>query len=194
MGQMGTGRGFEPGRGAARAACRGGIPEALVLLEERRSRNEREETCMSDDLTAWLAAPGALDDAEIDAFLARVREERDAKRASAAVAALIGSPRLSLAQLERIARSDRELMRRHEALIQRTYLARRLEAAVSDELLEQVLELKDASIQTRLVRDARLTRKQAERLARRGANPTLRANAEAWLKDKKAWGHGGRAG
>jgi DNA-binding phage protein len=149
---------------------------------------------MSDDLTAWLAAPGALDDAQIDAFLARVREEPDAKRASAAVAALIGSPRLSLAQLERVARSDRELMRRHEALIQRTYLARRLETAVSDELLEQVLELKDASIQTKLVRDARLTRKQAERLAKRGANPTLRANAEAWLKDKKAWGQTGRAG
>jgi len=143
---------------------------------------------MSDSLTAWLEAPGAIDDAQIDAFLARVREERDPKLASAAVAALIGSPRLSLAQLERVARSDRELMRRHEPLIQRTYLARRLETEVSDELLERVLDLKDASIQTKLVRDARLTRKQAEKLAKRGANPTIRANAEAWVKDKKAWG------
>ena len=116
-----------------------------------------------------------------------MREEPDAKLAASAVAALIASPRLGLAQLERIARSDRALMRRHEPLIQRTYLARRLEAEVSDELLERVLELKDASIQTKLVRDARLTRKQAEQLAKRGANPTLRANAEAWVKDKKAW-------
>ena len=142
---------------------------------------------MSDSLTAWLADSGAIDDAQIDAFLARVREERDAKLAATAIAALIASPRLSLAQLERVARSDRALMRRHEALIQRTYLARRLESEVSDALLEQVLELKDASIQTRLVRDPRLTRKQAEKLAKRGANPTLRSNAEAWLKDKQAW-------
>jgi len=143
---------------------------------------------MSDNLTAWLEAPGAIDDAQIDAFLVRVREERDPKLAAAAIATLIQSPRLSLAQLERVARSDRQLMRRHEPLIQRTYLMRRLEAEVSDELLEQVLELKDASIQTKLVRDARLTRKQAEKLAKRGANPTLRANAETWIKDKKAWG------
>jgi hypothetical protein len=142
---------------------------------------------MSDSLTAWLEESGAIEDAQIDAFLARVREQRDAKLAATAVAALIASPRLSLAQLERVARSDRALMRRHEALIQRTYLARRLESEVSDALLEQVLELKDASIQTRLVRDPRLTRKQAEKLAKRGANPTLRSNAEAWLKDKQAW-------
>src|SRR5574342_1173893 len=133
-------------------------------------------------LTAWLAAPGAIDDAQIDDFLARMRAEPDAKLAASAVAALIASPRLGLAQLERIARSDRALMRRHEPLIQRTYLARRLEAEVSDELLDRVLELKDASIQTKLVRDPRLTRKQAEQIARRGANPTLRANAEAWVK------------
>jgi DNA-binding phage protein len=140
-----------------------------------------------ESLTAWLASPGAIPDARIDAFLAEVREEPDAKLAAAAVAALIASPHLGLAQLERIARSDRALMRRHEPLIQRTYLTRRLEEAVTDELLERVLELKDASIQTKLVRDARLTRKQAEQLAKRGANPTLRANAEAWIKDKKAW-------
>lgn len=142
---------------------------------------------MSEDLTAWLDAPGAIDEAQLDAFLARVREQRDAKLAHAAVAALLASPRLSLAQLERVARSDRTLMRRHEPLIQRTYLARRLEVEVSDALLEQVLELKDASIQTRLVRDPRLTRKQAAKLAERGANPTLRSNAQAWVKDKQAW-------
>lgn len=144
-------------------------------------------TSRLESLTAWLASPGAIPDAQIDAFLAQVREEPDAKVAASAVAALIASPRLGLAQLERIARSDRALMRRHEPLIQRTYLTRRLEESVSDELLERVLELKDASIQTRLVRDPRLTRKQAEQLAKRGANPTLRANAEAWIKDKKAW-------
>lgn len=142
---------------------------------------------MSDDRSAWLDAPGPIDDAQLDAFLASLREERDPKLAASAVAALIASPRLSLAQLERIARSDRTLMRRHEALIQRTYLARRLAVEVSDELLERVLELKDASIQTKLVRDPRLSRKQAEQLAKRGVNPTLRANAEAWIKDKKAW-------
>jgi len=140
-----------------------------------------------ETLTAWLAAPGAIDDAQIEAFLAQMREQPDAKLAASAIAVLIASPRLGLAQLERIARSDRALMRRHEPLIQRTYLARRLEAEVSDELLERVLELKDASIQTKLVRDARLTRKQAEQIAKRGANPTLRENAAAWVKDKKAW-------
>jgi len=144
-------------------------------------------TSQLETLTAWLAAPGAIEDAQIEAFLARVREQPDAKLAASAIAALIASPRLGLAQLERIARSDRALMLRHQPLIQRTYLTRRLEAEVSDELLEQVLVLEDASIQTKLVRDARLTRKQAERLAKRGANPTLRANAEAWVKDKKAW-------
>jgi len=140
-----------------------------------------------ETLTAWLAASGPIDDVQIESFLAQVREEPDARLAASAIAALIASPRLALAQLERIARSDRALMRRHEPLIQRTYLARRLEAEVSDELLERVLELKDASIQTKLVRDPRLTRKQAEQLAKRAANPTLRANAEAWVKDKKAW-------
>jgi len=145
-------------------------------------------TSQLETLTAWLAAPGAIEDAQIEAFLARVREQPDAKLAASAIAALIASPRLGLAQLERIARSDRALMLRHQPLIQRTYLTRRLEAEVSDELLEQVLVLEDASIQTKLVRDARLTRKQAEQLAKRGANPTLRANAGAWVKDKKAWG------
>lgn len=146
------------------------------------------ETSRLETLTAWLASSGPIDDAQIEDFLARVRGEPDARLAASAIAELIASPRLALAQLERIARSDRALMLRHEPLIQRTYLARRLEAEVSDELLERVLELKDASIQTRLVRDARLTRKQAERIAKRGANPTIRRNAESWVKDKKAWG------
>ncbi len=145
------------------------------------------KTSPLETLTAWLATTGPIDDAQIEAFLARIREQPDAKLAASAIATLIASPQLGLAQLERIARSDRSLMLRHEPLIQRTYLARRLEAEVSDELLERVLELKDASIQTRLVRDPRLTRRQAEQLAKRGANPTLRANAAAWVKDKKAW-------
>ena len=78
-------------------------------------------------------------------------------------------------------------MRRHEKLIRRTYLSRRLAEQVTDELLTQVIVFQDASIQTGLVRDERLSRKQAEQLARRGANPTIRANAEAWFQDKKAW-------
>jgi hypothetical protein len=157
----------DPGKGAASA---------------RKLAAARLET-----LTAWLDGAGRIEDAQIEEFLGRVRSEPDAKVAASAIAALIASPRLALAQLEHIARSDRALMLRHQPLIQRTYLARRLETEVSDELLERVLELADASIQTRLVRDARLTRKQAERLAQRGANPTLRANAQAWLQDKKAW-------
>ena len=139
-------------------------------------------------LAAWLeAGAGAIDDAQLGAYLALVRGDPDPKLAGPAVAALIQSPRLSLAQLERVARSDRKLMLRHEALIQRTYLARRLEAEVSDDVLERVLALKDASIQTKLVRDPRLSRKQAEQLAQRGANPTIRENAHAWVQDRKAW-------
>jgi hypothetical protein len=58
---------------------------------------------------------------------------------------------------------------------------------VSDELIEQVIESRDAAIQTRLVRDERLSRKHAEAIAKRGVNPQIRSNAEAWMKDKKAW-------
>jgi hypothetical protein len=111
----------------------------------------------------------------------------DAKMARSALADLVQSARIGLDQLERIARSHSALMRRHEALIRRTWLARRLEDGVTDALLEQVIEARDAAIQNGLIRDPRLTRKQAEQLARRGANPTLRDNAQAWVQDKKAW-------
>jgi len=101
--------------------------------------------------------------------------------------ALIQSPRISLGQLERIAQSDPKLMRRHKLLIRRTYLTRRMEGGVTDELLQQVVEFQDAAIQTGLIRDSRLSRRQAELLARDGANPTIRENATAWVKDKNAW-------
>ena len=86
-----------------------------------------------------------------------------------------------------IANSDRKLMRRHEPLIRRTYLTRRMAAGVTDELIDRVIEFQDASIQNSLIRDSRLSRKHAERLAQRGANPTIRDNARAWHQDKKAW-------
>ncbi len=111
----------------------------------------------------------------------------DPKLAQGAIAGLIQSPRVSLEQLERIARSDPKLMRRHEPLIRRTYLTRRMAGGVTDELIERVIEFQDASIQTHLIRDSRLSRRHAERLAQRGANMTIRENARAWLQDKKAW-------
>ena len=89
--------------------------------------------------------------------------------------------------LERVARSDPKLVRGNEPRIRRTYLTRRLEEDVSDELLQQVIESRDATVQTKLVRDARLSRKQAGQLAKRGANPTIRQHAQAWFQDKKAW-------
>ena len=62
-----------------------------------------------------------------------------------------------------------------------------MEAGVTDELLQQVIEFQDAAIQTGLIRDSRLSKRQAERLARDGANPTIRENASAWVQDKQAW-------
>ena len=50
-----------------------------------------------------------------------------------------------------------------------------------------MIELQDASIQTKLVRDSRLSRRHAELLAKRGANPTIRENARAWFQDKSFW-------
>ena len=138
-------------------------------------------------LAAWREGAPPLDDAQIDAFLSLMRTDPDLKMAHGAIAELIASPRISLEQLERIARSDPKLMRRHEPLIRRTYLGRRLEDGVTDELLEQVIEARDAAVQTKLIRDPRLSRKHAERLAKAGANPTIRANAQAWFQDKKAW-------
>jgi hypothetical protein len=122
---------------------------------------------------AWTEAAESLRDPQIDAFLTLMREDPDQKMAQSAIAALIGSRRISLEQLERIAQSDAKLMRRHEPLVRRTYLSRRLDEGVTDELLERVLEFADAAIQTKL--------------AKRGANPTIRDNATAWFQDKKAW-------
>ncbi len=142
---------------------------------------------IDEALAALRSDAGPLDETQVAAFLDAVRAEPDAKRARAAVAELIESPRLGLDQLERVARSDPKLVRGNEPRIRRTYLTRRLEEDVSDELLQQVIESRDATVQTKLVRDARLSRKQAGQLAKRGANPTIRQNAQAWFQDKKAW-------
>jgi hypothetical protein len=148
----------------------------------RKSSGERSEA-----LAAWFPGDGPIRDDQLDAFLAQLPSAPDPKAAQAAVAELIASPRIDLAQLERIARSDPRLMRRHEALIQRTYLRRRLDEEVSDELLQRVVDLGDAAIQTALIRDPRLSRKQAKLLASQGVNPTIRDRAEAWFQDKKHW-------
>ncbi len=141
----------------------------------------------SQTLAEWLEAAEAISDAQLDAFLSLMSADPDPKLAQGAIAGLIQSPRISLEQLERIARSDPKLMRRHEPLIRRTYLTRRMAEGVTDELIERVIEFQDASIQTRLIRDPRLSRKHAERLTQRGANMTIRENARAWLQDKRAW-------
>ncbi|MDJ0851429.1 MAG: hypothetical protein QNK04_23890 [Myxococcota bacterium] len=163
--------------------------ERLAAQHERFEGGGTRKTgkYRAETLRAWVEASGEIADAQIDAFLGVVAAEPDAKVAQAALAELIASPRLGLDQLERIARADPKLVRKHEALIRRTYLARRMAEGVSDELMQQVIESRDASIQTSLVRDARLSRKQAELLASRGANPTIRQNAQSWVQDKKAW-------
>ncbi len=141
----------------------------------------------SQTLAAWLEATEAISDAQLDAFLSLMSADPDPKLAQGAIANLIQSSRISLEQLERIAHSDPKLMRRHEPLIRRTYLTRRMAAGVTDELIERVIEFQDASIQNSLIRDSRLSRKHAELLGQRGANPTIRENARAWHQDKKAW-------
>jgi len=113
-----------------------------------QARRNRGQCLAHERLPHGLARRARRDrDAQLEAFSRACAEERDAKLAHAAVAALIAfaAPQPRAARARRPV-SDRELMRRHEALIQRTYLARRLETELSDELLEQVLELKDASI------------------------------------------------
>lgn len=141
----------------------------------------------SQAVTAWCEIDRRVEDAQLDAFLALMAAEPDAKVSQAGIVELIQSSRITLDQLGRIAGSDPKLMRRHEKLIRRAYLGRRLAEEVTDDLIAQVIEFQDASIQTGLVRDSRLSRRQAEKLARHGANPTIRANAEAWFQDKKAW-------
>ncbi len=138
-------------------------------------------------LAAWCAREGAIDEAQIEAYLALAATQGDAKLTQSAIAELIQSPRLALAQLSALAGSDPKLLRRHEPLIRRVYLTRRLEQGVTDELVQQVIEHKDASVQTGLIRDARLARKHAELLAKQGANLTIREMAQAWFQDKKAW-------
>jgi hypothetical protein len=141
----------------------------------------------SETVAAWLEAGGTITDAELDAFLSVAGADPDPKVTHAAVVGLIQSPRISLDQLDRIARSDPKLMRRHEPLIRRTYLTRRLDEGVTDALIQRVVDLRDAAIQTALIRDPRLSRRHAELLAKHGANPTLREKAQAWLQDKKHW-------
>jgi hypothetical protein len=160
----------------------------LAIQYERLQGGGTKKTARyrSEALTAWREGPGPIPDAQLDAFLALMRGDPDPKLGQAAIAELIRSPRLGLGQLERIA-ADREILRRHEALIRRTYLTRRMESGVTDELLERVIEFGDAAIQTALIRDPRLTRRQAERLAKQGANPTIRERAGDWVRDRKAW-------
>lgn len=166
------------------------LPRDLLAAQYERLESggtKKTGKYRGEALAAWLGAEGPVDDAQLDACLAVAGADPDAKMAQAAVAELIRSPRLGLPQLEKIARADPKLVRKHEALIRRTYLERRLAAEVNDELIEQVIESRDAAIQTRLVRDERLSRKHAEAIAKRGVNPQIRSNAEAWIKDKKAW-------
>ncbi|MBW2268314.1 MAG: hypothetical protein JRH16_07035 [Deltaproteobacteria bacterium] len=148
----------------------------------RKTARYRAET-----LVAWRKACGSLDAEQVDAFVTVMQSESDKKFVNAAIAELITASQLGPAELERLAHADAKLIEKHAPLIRRTVLARRLADGISDELLDQVIESKDAALQSPLLRDPRLTRKQAERVASRGANPTIRSNAEAWVKDKKAW-------
>ncbi len=161
----------------------------LAAQYERLRSGGKKKTARyrAEALAAWHEREGAISDAGIDGFLAILAADPDPKLAKNAVAELIRSPRITMEQLERIAAADPKLMRRHEPLIRRTYLTRRLDEGVTDELLERVIEFRDAAIQTRLIRDARLGRKHAELLAKQGANPTIRETAQAWFQDKKAW-------
>jgi len=138
-------------------------------------------------VTAWLAERSPLSDEAIDAFLNVMKADSDSKLSNSAIAELIRSPRVGLEQLERIARSDEKLMRRHQVLIQRSYLQRQMEGGVTDEDMARVIEFKDAAIQTGLIHDPRLARKHAELLASRGANATIRAQARKWSQDKPFW-------
>ena len=191
----------EPLSEAEKAALRAlGYSEAWLeaglldrgLLAEQYQRHQAGGTrktgkYRSQALAAWRRGTEPIGDAQLDAFLALMAADADAKMAQSAIAELIQSPRISLGQLERIAQSDPKLMKRHEAAIRRSYLTRRLDQGVTDPLLARVIEYEDAAIQTKLIRDPRLTRKHAELLAKQGANPTIRTQAQAWFQDKKAW-------
>lgn len=191
----------EPASAAERAALEAlgyteawlesGVLDRALLAEQyerlRAGGTRKTAKYRSQAVTTWLEGAEPIEDDRLEAFLALLAADPDAKLAQSAIAELIRSSRINLDQLGRIATSDPKLMRRHEPLIRRTYLTRRLGEEVTDELIDQVIELQDASVQTKLVRDERLSRKHAEALAKRGANPTIRQNAEAWFQDKKAW-------
>lgn len=138
-------------------------------------------------LRAWREAQQTISESQLDAFLSVVASDPDTKMAQSAVAELIQSPQISLAQLDRIAGSDPKLMRRHEKLIRRTYLLRRLDDEITDEFFEVVMATQDAGLHSVLIRDSRLARKHAQLLAKRGANATIREKAQAWVLDKKHW-------
>ncbi|MFP8880098.1 MAG: hypothetical protein AAEJ52_19680 [Myxococcota bacterium] len=172
---------------------RAGLLDSALLAEqfERLQSGGTKKTARyrAQAASAWLAGESALTDEQIDAFLGVVRA--DSKLSHATIAELIQSQRINLEQLERIARSDEKLMRHHEALIRRTYLMRQMESGVTDEHMVQVIEYKDAAVQTSLIRDSRLARKHAELLAKRGANSTIREKARKWSQDKQFWRSGG---
>lgn len=168
-----------------------GILDTALLLEqfERMQSGGTQKTARyrAQAVTAWLATDAPLTDEEVDDFLMVMKAETDAKFSNSCVAELIQSPRLGHEQLERVARSDEKLMRRHEPLIRRIHLKHQMESGVTDEHMTQVIDYKDAAIQTSLLRDPRLTKKHAELLAKRGANPTIREKAHKWFLDKKFW-------
>ena len=177
--------------GYSEAWLEAGILDRALLAEQfqryQAGGTRKTGKYRSQALAAWQKKTEPIGDVQLDAFLSLMTADPDAKMAQSAIAELIRSSRISLEQLERIAQSDSKLMKRHEAAIRRSYLTRRLDQGVTDQLLARVIEHEDASIQTKLIRDARLTRKHAELLAKRGANPTIRTQAQAWFQDKKAW-------
>jgi hypothetical protein len=177
--------------GYSEAWLEAGLLDRGLLAEQyqryRDGGTRKTAKYRSQALAAWRQGSEPVGDVQLDLFLSLMAAEPDAKLAQSAIAELIQSPRISLEQLERIAQSDPKLMKRHEAAIRRSYLTRRLDQGVTDALLERVIEYEDAAIQTKLIRDPRLTRKHAELLARQGANPTIRSQAQAWAQDKKAW-------
>ncbi len=163
--------------------------ELLRAQYERMQSGGSQKTARyrAEAATLWLAVDVSLDDEEIDGFVSLMKAEPDAKLAKSCIAELIRSPRIDLEQLERAARSDEKLLRSQQALIGRTCLVRQMEGGVTDEHMIQVIDSKDAAIQTSLIRDDRLARRHAELLAQRGVNPTIRERAQKWSVDKQFW-------
>ena len=163
--------------------------EQLAEQHERFESGGTRKTSRyrSQTLGAWLARDEPLDSAQVDAYLALLAADPDPKLAKRSIAELIQSPRIDLDLLDHIAQSDPTILKRHEALIRRTYLTLRLDEGVTDELIQLLIDDRDAAIQTRVIRDTRLSRKHAELLAKQGANPTIREKSQAWYQDKKFW-------